>query len=154
MKVAQTFVALTMAASVRGFAFVSRSALSTTIARPVASSAVGRGVSGLRMMSDSPVDFAKTEIANNKVVVFSKSFCPFCKKTKALFDSKKVDYMIYELNEMDDGAAIQDALLEISGQNTVPNVFINGEHLGGNSEAQTANGSGKLDELLAAAGAM
>lgn len=52
---------------------------------------------------------------------------------------------------MDDGAAIQDALLEISGQKTVPNVFIGGVHLGGNSETQEANASGKLDEMLAAA---
>jgi glutaredoxin 3 len=152
MKVAHTFLSLTMAASVRGFAFVSRAALSTTVARPVASSAT-RARTGLRMMADSPLDFCKTEIASNKVVVFSKSSCPFCKKTKALFDAKKVDYMLYELNQMDDGAAIQDALLDISGQRTVPNVFINGEHLGGNSEVQAANDSGKLDELLAAAGA-
>ena len=52
---------------------------------------------------------------------------------------------------MDDGNDIQDALLEISGQRTVPNVFINGEHVGGNSDIQDADASGKLDELLAAA---
>lgn len=71
-------------------------------------------------------------------------------KTKKLLTKKGVDYKLYELNEMDDGLEIQDALLEISGQKTVPNVFINGVHLGGNSETQAADKSGQLDEMLAA----
>lgn len=78
-------------------------------------------------MMSSASDFAKAEIEANKVVVFSKSFCPFCKKTKAKLDEIGADYKVYELNEMDDGADIQDALLEISGQKTVPNVFISGK---------------------------
>lgn len=77
-----------------------------------------------------------------------QSFCPFCKKTKTLLTDKGVEFKLYELNEMDDGAEIQDALLEISGQKTVPNVFINGVHVGGNSETQDAEKSGKLDEML------
>ena len=100
----------------------------------------------LQMSSAS--DFAKAEIENNKVVIFSKSFCPFCKKTKKLFNKLGVEATIYELNEMDDGADIQDALLELSGQKTVPNVFINGKHVGGNDDVQAANKSGELAELL------
>ena len=49
---------------------------------------------------------------------------------------------------MDDGADIQAALLEISGQKTVPNVFIKGQHLGGNDVTQAAAKSGKLQEML------
>jgi glutaredoxin 3 len=59
-----------------------------------------------------------------------------------------VEAKVYELDNMDDGAAIQAALGEMTGQRTVPNVFIAGKHLGGNSEVQTANGSGALKELL------
>merc|ERR1712106_927994 len=54
-----------------------------------------------------------------------------------------------ELTELENGPEVQDALLELSGQRTVPNVFINGEHLGGNDDTQKAAKSGKLDELLA-----
>lgn len=100
------------------------------------------------MMSTSAIDFAKQEISSNKVVVFSKSACPFCKRTKALLESKGINYKLYELNEMENGSDIQAALLEISGQRTVPNVFINGEHLGGNDDTQAAAASGKLDEML------
>ena len=97
----------------------------------------------------SPMEFAKSEIAANDVVVFSKSSCPFCKRTKALFDGKKIEYKAIELNQIDNGQEIQDALLELTGQRTVPNVFIKGEHLGGNDDTQAAAASGKLDEMLA-----
>jgi glutaredoxin 3 len=159
MKIPQSILALTiMSTSIIGsIAFLSRSSLSIAnrSASPVAagSSSIRTAASprslGIRMMSASPMEFAKSEIASNKVVVFSKSFCPFCKKTKSTLSDKGVDFKLYELNEMDDGADIQDALLEISGQKTVPNIFINGAHVGGNSELQEANSSGKLDELLA-----
>ena len=149
MKIARTLIALTLVSTVRSFTLGSRAALSTSVARATAPT-TSRTL-GIRMMSASPMDFAKTEIANNKIVVFSKSFCPFCKKTKSLLTQKGVDFTVYELNQMDDGGDIQDALLEISGQKTVPNVFINGEHIGGNSDMQDADASGKLDELLAGA---
>jgi len=135
--------------AVNGFAFVSRSALSTSVVQSLKTASPTTRTLGIRMMSGNPMDFAKTEIESNKVVVFSKSFCPFCKKTKSLLTEKGVDFKLYELNEMDDGSAIQDALLEISGQKTVPNVFINGVHVGGNSEVQEANTNGELDKMLA-----
>lgn len=52
----------------------------------------------------------------------------------------------------DDGAAIQDALQEISNQRTVPNIFINKKHIGGNSELQAQ--AGQLPDLLKNAGAL
>ena len=149
MKLAQTLIALTWASTVRGFALVSHSVAAR--AAPVATTTTSPR-SAIRMMSTaSPMDFAKSEIADNKVVVFSKSYCPFCLSTKNLLNDKGVEYALYELNQMDGGDDIQDALLEISGQRTVPNVFINGKHVGGNSDLQDAAKSGKLDELLAAA---
>eukprot|EP00543_Licmophora_paradoxa_P003634 CAMPEP_0202454100 /NCGR_PEP_ID=MMETSP1360-20130828/11913_1 /ASSEMBLY_ACC=CAM_ASM_000848 /TAXON_ID=515479 /ORGANISM="Licmophora paradoxa, Strain CCMP2313" /LENGTH=145 /DNA_ID=CAMNT_0049073337 /DNA_START=38 /DNA_END=475 /DNA_ORIENTATION=+ len=99
-------------------------------------------------MADSPADFAKAEIAGSDVVVFSKSYCPFCKSTKALFASLNIDAKVIELNEIDNGAEIQDALLEISGQKTVPNVYIKGEHIGGNDATQALAKSGELKAKL------
>ena len=99
-------------------------------------------------LNSSAADFVKAEIAANDVVVFSKSYCPFCKKTKDLFDDLKVTPTVYELNQMDDGADIQDALLELSGQKTVPNVYIKGEHIGGNDACQGAAKDGSLQSKL------
>lgn len=56
-----------------------------------------------------------------------------------------------ELDQVNDGSEIQDALEEITGQRTVPNIFIGKKHIGGNSDLQGKKG--ELKELLAAAGA-
>lgn len=53
---------------------------------------------------------------------------------------------------LDDGSAIQGALAEISGQSTVPNVFISKKHMGGNSDVQAKKKD--LPELLKDAGAL
>ena len=81
-------------------------------------------------------------------MVFSKSFCPFCTKTKELFEDLKIEATVYELNQMDEGADIQAVLLELTGQKTVPNVFIKGQHIGGNDKTQEAAKTGKLQEML------
>lgn len=53
---------------------------------------------------------------------------------------------------LDDGAALQDALEEITGQRSVPNIFIQQQHIGGNSELQAKKS--QLDGLLKSAGAV
>lgn len=93
--------------------------------------------------------FVNKEVAANDVVIFSKTFCPFCKKTKALFaDELKVDASVFELDGRDDGPDIQNALLEITGQKTVPSVWIKGKHIGGSDDTAAANSDGKLKEML------
>ena len=47
-----------------------------------------------------------------------------------------------------DGRLIQDELLEITGQRTVPNVFIQGMHVGGNSDVQKLMHSRELHDLI------
>jgi len=87
-------------------------------------------------------------ISENKVVVFSKTYCPFCIATKQLFERMGVDAKVIEFDKVADGDAMQAALSKLSGQRTVPNVFINGEHLGGNDDTHAAKRSGKLEEML------
>ncbi|OJJ47592.1 hypothetical protein ASPZODRAFT_15042 [Penicilliopsis zonata CBS 506.65] len=96
---------------------------------------------------------AQQLINENGVVVFSKSYCPYCKASKALLDDLNATYTALELDLMDDGAAIQDALKEISGQRTVPNIYISKKHIGGNSDLQGI-GRNELKRTLAAAGAL
>ena len=52
---------------------------------------------------------------------------------------------------LDDGSAIQAALADMTGQSTVPNVFIKQQHIGGNSDLQAMRGS--LPNMLKDAGA-
>eukprot|EP00904_Undaria_pinnatifida_P004887 jgi/Undpi1/1528/HiC_scaffold_11.g04918.m1 len=98
--------------------------------------------------SMNSVEFVEKEIEGNNVVIFSKSYCPFCARTKTLFSSLGVEHTVYELDEMNDGDAIQAILGAKTGQSTVPNVFVKGKHVGGNDAVQAANKSGALKTLL------
>ena len=82
------------------------------------------------------------------MVVFSKSTCPFCRKTKTLLEDLKIPFTVYELNDMDNGADIQDSLKDLTGQRTVPSVFVKGNHVGGNDDLQAAAKDGKLQAML------
>lgn len=74
---------------------------------------------------------------------------PSCARTKGLFrDVLQVDTKVVELDQLDNGAEYQDELLTITGQRTVPNVFVKGSHLGGCDDTMKANDSGKLAEML------
>jgi len=83
-----------------------------------------------------------------KVVVFSKSYCPFCIQTKELFKKMNVEFAVHELDQMEDGAEIQRELLNMTGQRSVPNVFFKQQHIGGNDDTQLAAKEGKLQKLL------
>ncbi|KAG0461698.1 hypothetical protein HPP92_021675 [Vanilla planifolia] len=86
--------------------------------------------------------FVKKTVATHDIVVFSKSYCPYCRRAKAVFnDLKKVPYVV-ELDERDDGWEIQDALSIIVGRRTVPQVFVKGKHLGGSDDTVEAYESG------------
>ncbi|KDD74059.1 hypothetical protein H632_c1609p0 [Helicosporidium sp. ATCC 50920] len=90
-------------------------------------------------------------IKNNKVVVFSKSYCPYCVKAKKALgklELKKTEVFVMELDQRKDGDDIQDALLEITGGRSVPRVFIDGEFFGGGDDTEAAVRSGNLQTML------
>eukprot|EP00549_Striatella_unipunctata_P024903 CAMPEP_0118708596 /NCGR_PEP_ID=MMETSP0800-20121206/22005_1 /TAXON_ID=210618 ORGANISM="Striatella unipunctata, Strain CCMP2910" /NCGR_SAMPLE_ID=MMETSP0800 /ASSEMBLY_ACC=CAM_ASM_000638 /LENGTH=123 /DNA_ID=CAMNT_0006611867 /DNA_START=9 /DNA_END=380 /DNA_ORIENTATION=+ len=89
-------------------------------------------------------------IESNQVVIFSKSYCPYCAQTKGLFGSMgdNVKAKVIELDRVSNGGAIQRILMQKTGQRTVPNVFVNGKHLGGNDDAQAAYRTGRLQSML------
>jgi len=96
----------------------------------------------------SPMEQVENLISKNKVMVFSKTTCPFCTKIKQLFDSLKIEYEVLELDQISDGADVQAALLEKSGQRTVPNVYINGEHVGGCDDTLKLHSENKLLSMV------
>jgi len=96
----------------------------------------------------SPMEQVEHYINTHQVMVFSKSTCPFCVKIKQLFDSLNIKYEVLELDQMPDGADIQAALAERSGQRTVPNVFINGKHVGGCDDTLKLHTENKLLQMV------
>ncbi|KAK9048020.1 hypothetical protein SSX86_033018 [Deinandra increscens subsp. villosa] len=93
---------------------------------------------------------AKKLVSANPVVVFSKTWCGYCKGVKKLLSELNVSYKVVELDEESDGGEIQSALKEWTGQSTVPNVFIGGKHISVMEEHRAR----KLVPLLTEAGAI
>lgn len=60
-----------------------------------------------------------------------------------------IDAEVIELDLVKSGSLIQGELHKMTGQRSVPNVFVNGQHVGGNDATQAAARSGKLELLLA-----
>ncbi|TNV75171.1 hypothetical protein FGO68_gene10928 [Halteria grandinella] len=83
-----------------------------------------------------------------KVLVFSKTWCPYCTEAKEVFSSVDVQYETIELDKVADGDKIQAALHEITGQKTVPNIFVGGTHIGGCSDLKAKIASGKIIEIF------
>ena len=81
-----------------------------------------------------------------KIEIYSTSYCPYCIRAKQLLDAKNVDYSEIDVTG-DDGARL--ALVERSGgRRTVPQIFINGESIGGYDDLRALEESGGLDQLL------
>ncbi|KAL8158966.1 hypothetical protein V2J09_000503 [Rumex salicifolius] len=87
-------------------------------------------------------------VASNPLVVFSKTYCGYCNRVKKLFDQLGACYQAIELDKETDGDAIQAALLQWTGQRTVPNVFIAGKHVGGCDAVMEMHIQGKLVPML------
>ena len=74
----------------------------------------------LKFKMAGKAEFVNLQVSSNKVVVFSKSYCPYCKKAKAALSGAGLkEYTLIELDERDDGDEIQDALLKITGARSV-----------------------------------
>ena len=101
-------------------------------------------------MAQNLIEEIDQQIAANKDMVYSKSTCPHCNTTKQTLQAKNIAFQVVELNQVGNGSDIQNALAQKTGQRTVPNIFINGEHIGGNSELQTIANNGQLDAKVAA----
>ncbi|KAF4533494.1 hypothetical protein B566_EDAN000979 [Ephemera danica] len=93
--------------------------------------------------------FVDRMIQQHKVMVFSKSFCPFCDKVKDTFKEINQSFESLELDTLGEwGAELQEALFTKTKQRTVPNVFVNQRHIGGCDATIAYHRSGQLKELL------
>lgn len=82
------------------------------------------------------------------VEMFYKPGCPFCIRAKSLLTSKGVE--LVEYNAFVDADHRKEMLKRSNGGRTYPQVFINGEHVGGSDDLAALERAGKLDALLAA----
>ncbi|CAH1978293.1 unnamed protein product [Acanthoscelides obtectus] len=111
-----------------------------------------RGVFSANMAVDMSSPKAKEVqelIKSDKVVIFSKTYCPYCKLAKEVFEKIKEKYTVIELDKRDDGEEIQQILGEITGAKTVPRVFVRENCLGGGSDVKQLYEKGELQNMVA-----
>lgn len=84
-----------------------------------------------------------------QIEIYTTFMCPYCARAKALLEKKGQSY-----NEIDvsyDAAKREEMTHKAGGRRTVPQIWINGTHVGGCDDLYALEREGKLDPLLAAA---
>ncbi|CAK0805183.1 unnamed protein product [Prorocentrum cordatum] len=89
-------------------------------------------------------------VSQNRVMVFSKSWCPYCARAKGALAEEGVQFEALELDRLPPGemAAAQRALAQLTGASTVPRVFVGGRCIGGGDDTVRMQKSGELARLL------
>ena len=85
----------------------------------------------------------------SRVEIYATMFCPFCYRAKKLLDGKGVDYE--EIDVTMSPTRRREMTDRAQGRTSVPQIFIDGQHVGGCDELYALESAGKLDSLLAGA---
>ena len=80
------------------------------------------------------------------IEVYTKFLCPYCTRAKALLDRKGAEYR--EIDVTMDRAGFAAMVERANGGRTVPQIFIDGRHIGGSDDLAALDARGGLDPLL------
>ena len=83
-----------------------------------------------------------------KVEIYTKAFCGYCARAKRLLGEKGVDFDEYDITM--GGPKRAEMLQRAPGRTTVPQIFIDGRHVGGSDDLHELERAGRLDPLLQA----
>ncbi len=83
-----------------------------------------------------------------EVVIYTRQMCGYCARAKALLQSKNVAFTEHDATFSQD--LRQEMIGKSNGRTTFPQIFINGQHIGGCDDLHALDRDGKLDPLLAA----
>jgi glutaredoxin 3 len=81
-----------------------------------------------------------------KVEIYTKDWCPFCGRAVALLESKGVAFDEYDIDR--DSTKRAEMIDRANGRRTVPQIFIDGRHIGGCDDLVALDRAGQLDPLL------
>ncbi len=88
----------------------------------------------------------KNETQQDKeIIIYSTLICPYCNAAKRLLKSKNLDF---EEIRVDQDRQQRQVMMEKSGRTSVPQIFINDQHIGGFDDLNALNRSGELDQIL------
>ncbi len=80
-----------------------------------------------------------------KIEIYATSFCRHCVATRELLDSKNIEYTEYRLDLL---PLERNEMIRRCGSKSVPQILINGTHIGGHEELFAMESRGELDKLL------
>ncbi|MGV1803124.1 glutaredoxin 3 [Agrobacterium vitis] len=81
------------------------------------------------------------------VIIYTRKYCEYCARAKALLTTKGVAFTEVDATG---NAALRQEMVDKSGRNTFPQIFIDGTHVGGCDDLHALEQAGKLDPMLAA----
>ena len=81
-----------------------------------------------------------------EVIIYATRFCPYCHAAKRLLRDKGVEFQ--EIDVTFDPKTRRKMTELAGGRHTVPQIFINGHHVGGYDDLSALDKAGKLDPLL------
>jgi glutaredoxin 3 len=84
----------------------------------------------------------------NAVEMYATSWCGYCARARQLFIAKGVSFTEIDVEEV---SGSREEMQQRGGRNTVPQIFIGGQHIGGYDDLRALDTRGELDPLLAAA---
>lgn len=96
------------------------------------------------------IQFALGEISMAKVLMYSTEVCPYCVRAEQLLKRKGVQ--VIEKVRVDLQPEIRAEMMKKTGRRTVPQIYINGEYVGGYDDLAALDRAGGLDKLLAKSG--
>lgn len=80
------------------------------------------------------------------IEIYSTTYCPYCVRAKALMDAKDLDYTEIDVTGNDE--ARMALVAKSGGRKTVPQIFIDGQSIGGYDDLRALEESGQLDAML------
>ena len=84
-----------------------------------------------------------------KIEIYTQPWCPFCERAVHILSTKSVEFQ--EIDAPHGSTARDEAKRRSGGRTTMPQIFINGQHIGGCDDLVALDHAGKLDPLLVAA---
>jgi glutaredoxin 3 len=84
------------------------------------------------------------------IIIYTKDYCPYCVKAKNLLKRKGQEANITEIDITHDEALQKEMIEKSGGRKTVPQIFIDGKHVGGSDDLYALDAAGKLNQMLSA----
>lgn len=81
-----------------------------------------------------------------RIEIYTKAFCPYCSRAMRLLAGKTVEVEEHDITF--GGPGRQEMLGRSGGRTTVPQIFIDGRHIGGSDDLAALDGRGELDRLI------